>query len=449
MTDFINVVNYKVIIYFSNSQTYTLKSEHTSNETYIESLNIEENLAVNNQNPVGVVSTNTVKISIDSEDLLFIPSNKNSKYYGYMNNTAYLDIFIIESGEELSFGRYYISNWENNATSENPYHVIIEGTDLLGIINKNRVPTTELRKDMLITDTLDNIIVELNKKLDEKYKVKYDKTSWTFGPYTKLDYNNIDADDMGTWFNILSQSTLTNLYYNRENMLETDYCLDDKKSDIVCNIHGDKNVLSVNIDKGGLVGYSNIKVNYILNEINNNTQLVELRDQALTPGENRFDNIELNGKVYKITSVKIKTDQKEPAIKTSITYDKKIVSLVIDNKSKQKANCSIVIYGQTLKENKLYITKNKTGGNDTLEVTNRLLPKEYIDRFANGLLSILGIKDSSISVTGYFNPRIKLGDQVDVKISRLNLTGPYKIIGLSWKIQGSIECTAKLIKTIT
>lgn len=452
MVDLIQSVNYRIKIYFDNNKSITLQSEHGTNESYIESIDVDETLNISNNNPVGVVSANTSKLTINSVDNKLIPDNKNSEFYGYMNSTAYYDIVLIESGEEIPFGRYYVTYWENNATSDKPYQVVIEATDLLGIINKNTVPPTELRKNMNTSDVLNNILAKLNTELSDRYKVNYNKSKWTFGTFNTLEYNNIEADIMSTWFNILSQSTLTNIYYTRDRMLETDYCLDDKKSESVSNLHGDKNVTSVSIDKGGLVPYSGIKVNYILNTINNNTQLIQLTDQALTPGENKFENVDLGNKVYKITAINISTNQKDECTIEKIEYNKRTVSFVVNNKSRNNANVTITLWGQTLKEDVLSIVKHKNNtntSNEILEITNRLLPKNSIDKFASELLKLLNIKDSSISVSGYFNPRIQLGNQVNVNIARLNIKDYYKVIGLSWRIQGSIKCTAKLLKTIT
>lgn len=448
MVDLVNSVSYKVEIIFDNGEKLELMSEHDVDGTYVECININETLNISNNNPVGVVSANTLKLSINSKDCLLIPSNKGSKYYGFMNTTAYIKVYLIESGEVIPFGIYYVINWENDATVEKPYHVIIEGTDLLGIINKNAVPDTELKKDINTPDVLDNILTKINENLGEKYKIKYNKANWTFGPFGKLEYNNIEADSMGNWFNILSQSTLTNIYLTRSNQLETDYCLDDKKSDAVCNLHGDKNVVSVSVDKGGFVGYSGVKVNYIINSINAESQLIQLTEQVLTPGDNAYTDIELD-KIYKITQVRVRTDQTEPVRVKSFKYNKRTLSMELTNTSSKNATCTIIVYGETLKEDVLSVTRNESNAsNEILEVTNRLLPMRYIDTFAVNLLKLIKIKDSSLSVSGYFNPRIKLGDQVSVSVNRLNTQGYYKIIGLSWSIQGSIKCTARLLKTI-
>ena len=84
-----------------------------------------------------------------------------------------------------------------------------------------------------------------------------------------------------------------------------------------------------------------------------------------------------------------------------------------------------------------------------LTITNRLILPEDVETFTRNLVSLIGIRNSSISLTGYFNPRLKLGDIVYVDVDKsLKTSGYYKIIGLQWKISNTLKCTAKLIKTI-
>ena len=255
---------------------------------------------------------------------------------------------------------------------------------------------------------------------------------------------------MSTWFNILSQSTLTNIYYSRDNKLKSDFCLDDTPSESVCNLSDKVNILSASIDKGGLVNYTGVKVNYILNTINNMTELTSLRDQTLKPGENTFENIDLGNKIYKISYIKVESESKTAVEIKSITYGKNKATVVLVNNDSKDTNCSIVIYGQTLKENKLYVSKNKaTGSNETLEVTNRLLPASYINEYADQLLSLIGIKASALTLSGFFNPRIKVGDTVYVDVEKsINTKGYYKVSRLKWKISSTIKCEANVIKTI-
>lgn len=452
MTELIDRVKCKVLITLNNGTEIDISlatvGEKANMTNYVTSIELLESSATGNQNPVGVVSSNTLKIVLQSVDRSLLPDNENSAYYGLMDNTAIVKITLEDVDGTVEFNTFYISSWLSNISSSNNNQVTIEATDLLSIINKNGVPSSEIMKNASTSETFKEMLNKLNSTLDAKYKVNYDEVDINFNAFPTLEYSNIDADDMGTWLNIVSQSTLTNIYYTRENKLKTDYCLDDTASESVCTLSDKVNILSASIDRGGLVNYTGVKVNYILNTINNLTELTSLRDQVLVPGSNTFDNIDLGDKIYKISFVKVMTDSKIAVEVNSITYGKNTATIVITNKSESNVNCNLIIYGQTLKENKLFVKKLKANSsNEILEVTNRLLPVSYINNFANGLLSLIGIKASTLIISGFFNPRIKLGDIVYVDVEKsINTKGYYKVVELKWKITNVIKCEAKVIR---
>ena len=133
-----------------------------------------------------------------------------------------------------------------------------------------------------------------------------------------------------------------------------------------------------------------------------------------------------------------------------MSYSKNTATIVLKNNAQANVTCDIEIYGQSVKENKRFVTKNKSSsGNETLEVTNSILPSSYIESFANNLLRLIGIRASTLSISGYFNPRIKLGDTVYVDTEKsINAKGYYKVTELKWKISNILKCEAKVVKTI-
>ena len=454
MTELIDRVKCSVIITLNDGTEIDISlatvGEKSNMTNYVTSIELLESSATGNQNPVGVVSSNTLKIVLQSVNRSLLPDNENSAYYGLMDNTATVTITLEDVDGTVEFNTFYVSSWLSNISSSNNNQVTIEATDLLSIINKNSVPSSEMLRNVSTSEIFKATINKLNESLEAKYKVNYDESDINFSAFPTLEYSNIDAEDMSTWFNIMSQSTLTNIYYTRENKLKTDYCLDDTAGESVCTLSDKVNILSASIDRGGLVSYTGVKVNYILNTINNITELTSLRDQVLKPGSNTFENIDLGNKIYKISYVKVDTDNTLAVEIDSVEYSKNTATIIITNNTENDINCSIVFYGQTLKENKLFVKKLKANSsNEILEVTNRLLPASYIDNFANNLLSLIGIKASALIISGFFNPRIKLGDIVYVDVEKsINTKGYYKVIELKWKITNTIKCEAKLIKTI-
>ena len=453
MTDLIERVKCSVIITLNNGTEIDISlstvGENTNLTNYITDINIDESTNTQNNNPVGVVSSNTLKLVLNSMDRSLFPENVNSKYYGLMDNTATVKVTLEDVDGTVEFNTFYVSNWKSNVTSKIPNKVIIECTDLFSIINKNSVPSGVITQNLSTKEAFIYMINKLNAQLEAKYQVKYDENDILFNTFDRIEYDNLDTGSMGDWFNTISQCTLHNIYIGRDDKIKTDYCLDDTAKESVCNLSDKVNITNASVDNGGLVNYTGVKTSYITNTINNIDKLTTLSNQVVKPGTNLFDNISLGSKVFRISAVRLISDESSALKLTKLEYDKRICSIEVKNSTEVDINCTIEIYGQSLKENTLSIIKNKNSSNEILSVTNKLILPEYVELYTDNLLSLIGMKNSSISVTGFFNPRIKLGDIVYVDVEKsINTSGYYKVIGLQWKISNTIKCTAKLIKTI-
>jgi hypothetical protein len=453
MTDLIEKVKCSVIITLSDGteiDVSLVNAGNTANITnYITEIDINESTNTQNNNPVGVVSSNTLKLVLNSNDRSLFPENKNSQYYGLMNNTATVKVTLEDVDGIVEFNRYFVSKWISNITSQKPNKVIIECTDLLSIIGKNSVPSGVITQNLSTKEAFIYMLAKLNEQVEDKYKVKYNIDSIIFNEFDKIEYDNLEAGNMSDWLNELSQSTLTNIYIDREDNIKTDYCLDDTAKESVATLSDKVNITNASVDTGGLVNYTGVKTNYITNTINNMSQLTSLSNQVVEPGINIFDNISLGSKVFRLNAVRLKGD-KETALKlTKLEYNKRLCNLEVENTTSEDMNCNIEIYGQSFKETTSSIVRSKHSSNEILEITNRLLLPEYANKYTEALLSLIGMRNSSISVTGFFNPRLKLGDTVYVDVDKsINTSGYFKIIGLQWKIGSTLKCTAKLIKTI-
>ena len=453
MTDLIERVKCSVIITLNNGTEIDISlstiGEKTNLTNYITEIDIDESTNTQNNNPVGVVSSNTLKLTLNSMNRSLFPENVNSEYYGLMNNTATVKVTLEDVDGTVEFNTFYVSNWKSNITSQRPNKVIIECTDLLSIINKNSVPSGVITQNLSTKEAFIYMINKLNAQLEDRYKVHYDENDILFNEFDKIEYDNLDTGNMGDWLNTISQCTLHNIYMGRDDKIKTDYCLDDTAKESVCTLSDKVNITNASVDNGGLVNYTGVKTSYITNIINNMNKLTTVSNQVVKPGKNLFDNINLGSKVFRISAVRLISDESSALKLTKLEYDKRICSIEVENSTEVDINCTIEIYGQSLKENTLSITKNKNSSNEILSVTNKLILPEYAELYTDNLLSLVGIKNSSISVTGFFNPRIKLGNIVYVDVEKsINTSGYNKVIGLKWKISNTIKCTAKLIKTI-
>lgn len=417
---------------------------------FITDVSLDEKLNAQNNNPVGVVSSNTLKISLNSNDRSLFPDNSNSPYYGKMNNSARVYLTLVENNETITFNTFYVSNWTTSITSSTPYRVIIECTDLLSIICKNNIENILITDNLSTSEALIYMLDRYNASIEDKYRVHYRPIDIKFANFNHIVLDNIDSENIGSWFNILSQSTLTNLYIDRDDLFKTDNCLDDKASESVCTLSDKINITQASVDSGGLVRYNGVKTNYIVNSINGINEIINMNGQSLKGGSNKINDINFSQRVYKITGVCLNVHNSIPVDITNFTYNQRRANLELYNNSGDIVNVDIVISGQTFMENKLSVTKlNSNSSNEILEVTNKLLSPSDVEVFTSELLKLCSLRNSSLSVTGFINPRIKLGDTVYVDLeSSIQTKGYYKVIGINMKIGNTLKTNLKLIKII-
>ena len=75
-----------------------INNQSNSNiKNFITDVSLDEKLNAQNNNPVGVVSSNTLKISLNSNDRSLFPDNSNSPYYGKMDNSARVYLTLIDN----------------------------------------------------------------------------------------------------------------------------------------------------------------------------------------------------------------------------------------------------------------------------------------------------------------------------------------------------------------
>ena len=455
MTELVDKVQCNIRITLSDGTEIdinnSISNQSNSNiANYITDVSLDENLNAQNNNPVGVVSSNTLKISLNSNDRSLFPDNSNSPYYGKMDNSARVYLTLIDNDGTITFNTFYVSNWTTSISSSTPYRVIIECTDLLSIICKNNIENILITDNLSTSEALIYMLDRYNASIEDKYKVHYNTNDIKFDNFNHIVLDNIDSENIGSWFNILSQSTLTNLYIDRDDLFKTDNCLDDKASESVCTLSDKINITQASVDSGGLVRYNGVKTNYIVNSLNGISKIVNMNGQSLNGGSNKINDIKFSQRVYKVTGICLNVHNSVPVDITDFTYNQRRAKLELYNNSGDIVNVDIVISGQTFMENTLSITKlNDSSSNEILEVTNKLLSADDAEIFTSNLLKLCGLRNSSLSVTGFINPRIKLGDTVYVDLeSSINTKGYYKVVGINMKINNIIKTTLKLIKII-
>lgn len=458
MNDIIKKVNTRLVFNFANGDTYELplKNETTNPlSTYGTSIKLKEQLyKTSGTNIVGNICCNSLDIELVSNDNLLISTNENSQYYGYMDDTAYIDVYcyVVDDDYTEYMGRYFVDAWENGNTSSESKKVSISCVDILSKIKNIGLGKIRLKRNISFNDYLRTIIDTLNQKTSAELQVLYDNNDINLFSDSQYDwqmyFNNIDRNDIESLFNNIAKNTISYIWIARNRHIKTDNLLDDISEQSVCSITGSTNLFEYGSQSGDIDKYSGVNVTYITNVGYEDKQLLSLKDYALLKGTNEITNATLNSnKVINIHHIEI-TCAYGNAVCTSFENYKNSIDMEIE--STAETTCSIDVYGTIINETTDIITmyKNDNKKSNTVEIENLVLRKEIIPTYVSGLIQLMSMKNNKMYATGYINPRVKLGDMINVLGTTLNVNNSYKVIGLEFTLGTNYRCKAELLRTV-
>lgn len=428
----ITSAEYAIIIHFpTKGQVALSPATEVTGPNILNSVSLGLSLAGSNQNPVGVISANTLTLDIDSRDLSLDPTNTQSPYYGEMNSSAWVTYYLTENGEQINMGTYFVNTWNPNISNSSPYNISIQLTDLMSVIAKMAVPKVDIKYNMTLKEYIIAVINKLNEQNPFQYNIFYNPDTIKFGNITNFYYEQLNTSTVGDMLNTISQCTLTNITINQQGYFITDNLLDEVPAQAVMEIDGDNYTFSANLAPSSWISYDGIKVNYTPRKIVSKQQLASISSQELQPGDNTISGLSLGGHAYSIEQIVISTEDPTDAsfyIK-SLSYDKDVVDLVIDYQGLSTVSASISIIGSSAAtETKIF---SQDAGGSILNCNVPILYESDLGYYASSMRAFLKNKQKAIKVVGWYNPRLTLGDLVHVTLGGdLNLEGYYKVTGM-------------------
>lgn len=456
MENTIHNVETSIVIHFSDGRTFNLPMADPNQidlNNYCTSARLKEQLYTqNNNNIIGNVSANTLSLTIQSKDGLLISSNTSSTYYGLMNESAYISIQCTgEDDVTTNMGLYYVDTWENGVTASTANEVSINAINLLGKLKNIPLRKIRLQRDLSISDYLQSILDKLNSTLPSNMQINYNLSDLNIfgnsGYNYQLWFNNIDRDTFENILNNIAQNTLSHLWIDRNNYFKTDWLIDDTSETTIADLSGSLNVLDYGTQLADTSNASGVEVTYIDNVSYEDKELANIDNYELKYGLNNLENINLNSdKVLSINTIEITCSIGDAYVVSLFNY-KNTADIKIW--SSQNSSASIKIFGTIIKEttniNTLY--KDQNSKSNIIVLDNKILKKELISTFTQGLLNLTSIRNNCIYVEGFINPQLKIGDSVDITGTKLGISGTYKIIGMDFTLGTNYRCKVDLIKT--
>lgn len=455
MIDTVYDVKTNITIYFKNNTSYNLPLLDNNNNnltTYCKSIKITEQLYNNNNNNiVGNISGNNLVLQVTSMDKLLVSTNEQSAYFGYMDDTAYIDVTCTYNNIEVSMGRYYVTSWENGTSSKDYNDITITCTNLLGKIKNISLRKMRLTRNISVTNYLVYVINILNNQLPASMQINYnlnDLKIFKNSSYTwQLIFNNIDRDTLEATLNSIAQNTLSHIWIDRLNYLKTDWLCDDAGDTPVTQLNSTVNILDYGTDLSEINKASGVGVTYVENTSYEDKELLNISEYELIIGNNIIENLILNSnKIYNISDIEIICESGYAYCTSIFSYKNTLDLTIIASTS---TICSIKVYGTVINEatNNLVKYKDNNYKSSTINIVNNILRKEIIPTFVDGVVHIASLKNSKVYATGWINPEVKLGDIVKLQGSNMGVDNLYKVIGLEFTLGLNYRVKASLLRT--
>lgn len=452
----VNNVTTRVIITFSDGRIYELPLKNNSNKSlknYGTSCSIKERLySSDSTSVIGNICTNTLSISLKSADKRLISSNKNSDFYGYMNNTAV--VYISATGDDgvtTNFGKYYIDAWENGASSDTYAEVNITASDLFGRVKNVNIGKVRLKEHLTFSSYIISVINALNKNLPSNMKVNYiqselEKLDSIYSTNWQMWFNNIERNDLETILNTIAKNTLTYIWIDRTETLRVDCLLDDEQEQPVCEVSGNTNLFSYNVNNSDIYSYDGVRTTYISNVSYSDQEVLSFTDYSLVEGTNTITANLNTDKCINVHHIEIECDNGTAKCISFYSFRDTIEMTVI---SDLDAIANIKVYGTVIKESYDTYTNKDYENGTLLEIENNIMcEKSNIEKFTDCFASLIAMDNAQIQVEGYINPQVALGDMIKATGTKLEIDSNYKVTELNFKFGTSYRCTASLIRTV-
>lgn len=376
------------------------------NRDMIIDFKILEEASADSQNPLGVVSSNELTISLHNKNGAFTISNTNSPYYKKIQKNILVKSYIgvtleDKSIEYIQMGKYWTNDWKSPSDS---LETSVTAYDLLYSLGDKDIPDLPI---MINTD-IKNIFIALFTAL-----------GLTLDDYV-ID-SNISCRLQYVWFN---DSNVKSALQRLSTVGNCTVCMNREGKIYVKSNNTNKAIVATLKDSEQLISSQNIqssnsiisKVNltYSMITLSDSVELLSVKQYKLKVGVNSFNNISFSN--TPVLTVKRISLLGSTAVVENIRYG--VNSVSFDVVSTKKETVDIYVTGIYIIKNdsKFYASNNvlvSEIGEVNLDVSSDIIQNvDTAKSIANEILNIVSLKDSQYTVSSRGNPALELMDNI-------------------------------------
>lgn len=437
----------------SERYTATMGVDVPDTETIINSVKVHELLSNDKVIKVGNVPKKVLTIDLVSNDRLLVSSNKDSKYYGLMNNTCIIYVYVRAHGDgrdwsDCAFGKFFVTSWRPKSTTDDNKSVSIEAVDRMGALVNSPIPDLKLFRGYTLEWYVNSVCSSISDKSEDELKFG---TQILLGKYDTSSDLCLKHSNVGKLLNDVSLSSLNFIFFDRQNDLKNiNINADVKSAEVMAKLTDSDCVIDGTLDTSPNV-YSKLAVKYAGANISEERVICSVSGHKLSfsTDSNSYTTVNfpnLTNSIYKVTGVKLSylnEDMADVEVR-DVSYDRNSVTMRLLNWSSTVQEVDVEVLGQVVEEYDLLETFTIGNGDTTLNVDNKLCDGHNIATFGNELCDVIRNTKYSLQLTGSFNVLLKPGDIIEVELETLDVHGLFVIMDASWTFDGGVSCVLSL-----
>lgn len=428
MTDIANDIRNRVVITFDDNTSYEVDDYTFNPNKTIISLNTSEAESVTSGNPIGIMTSNSIHISIiDTSGNLNI-SKKSGLYYNKIRNGVKIELYTKHDGVESLYGTYYTTEWSTPFSGGSDEPTNITGKDKLNYIGNKEIPKLPIYSGIPIGTLIKQVFNGVDISDDEYF----------IDPSLNIDtiFGITVGSRLRDFLNQVAQALVARVVLGRDGVIKIvpalrtygdQYRISDKYTEQVKSSHNSSLI------------YNKIRVNYKKPGTSDFDIIASINGVKVTGGNNEIKNIVFDRKAVSIDQVEFVHSNSGNDIGDIIdniywvAYQNGI-DLSFDNVlSSEVDNVNINIYGCILNEidssEEVDIPNSDTNLCNVLEVQNSIIQDAQGAKDLANSLSDYIIKMNNIwELSTQLNPFATTGDRVIIDSTYSDYTGNYKII---------------------
>ena len=420
--------------------------ESTGDDDIIQ-VDYDVEICKDNTDPIGVVSANRVYIKLKDSDKRFVKTNKESPYFGLLNDGFKIESFVsVDSGAYEPTGVYYATDLKNNTSNGGYNTVLIGGADILQYIGNVPVMVKMVYRNITVGDYLDKIFKSVGLSSDQ-YNIAN-----TLTERIKYAYGfGIKLKDI---LNTISKSYMCNIYVDYNGVIQVIDLLDlARQDDIEFEFNGNDTTFKTEISNNLLDTYNAVRVKYSKPYEVEDVNLMTARDIEVPIGTLVLSNYNFSDgyKALSIKNISIKSEDEEAIVYVdSYTFNQNDITMEVVNESSSSKKVTIEVYGDSIVTNTANIEKKVAGITEDklkyIEVESEMIQDEtYADEYCDILLRYLSSDNAYVELEAKGHPLLPVGILVDVKSDILGFDATCILSRLSISSGLSYTCRVSAI----